>query len=181
MKPEKAAAILSANLKGSKNKPSKISDFALACRTLKNHKDWDMKKMSEFFSISVTQLREIDKINDLESRYKKIADEHGMGMTTAYQLSRVDPKRRSETYKIIKNMNRDQIRDFVYFLVKNPLSSVSECKKLYEQSQLKTVTILALPISEEIHKRLLEESRKKGMTIHDYVLQLLDEPLKKSA
>ena len=52
-----------ANLKGSKNnKPSQISDFALACKILKDL--WGTKKMSETFNVSTTQLREIYKIDE---------------------------------------------------------------------------------------------------------------------
>ena len=178
MQEEKAIAILLANLKGSKKKPSKISDFALACRTLKNNKEWGLTKMSKFFRVSKTQLREIDMINELEPKYKKLANEGKIGMTVAYQISRIDEKRRSEAFMFIQKMNRDEIRDFVYFLVKNPAFSVLECKKLFEKSQLKKVTILALPITDEMHKNLRLLATKRKQSVHDYALKILEKSLK---
>jgi len=170
---------LVANLKGSKKKPSKISDFALACHTLKVSKDWGFTKMSKFFKVSKTQLREIDMINDLEPKYKKLADEGTIGMTTAYQLSRVDKQRRGQAVKFIQKMNREQIRDFIYFLTKNSTLSVLECKKLFDKSQLEKITVLAIPITDEMHKKLELGAAERKQSIHDYTIKILEKSLNK--
>ncbi len=178
MNEEKAIALLVANLKGSKKKPSKITDFALACRTLKKHSDWGFKKMASFFNVSITQLREIDKINDLDTNFKKLANDGKIGMTTAYQLTRIDPKQRTQAFEIIKNLNRDEIRDFVYFLKKNPTMPVKESQKIFEDSQLSKTIVLALPISNELQKKLLKSAKKHKQTIHDRALEILKKDLK---
>lgn len=177
MDEEKAVAILLANLKGGKGKPSKTTDFALACRTLKRHKEWGAAKMSKFFKVSTTQLREIDKINDLEPKYKRLANAGKIGLTTAYQISRVDPGRRGGAFEIIKNMDRDETRDFVYFLVKNPDLSVRECKKMFDESRLTKITVLALPITEEFRAALTKAAGKRKQTIHEYALRSIEKSL----
>ena len=70
MKEEKAVAIMMGNLKGPKNKPSDLVEFAEACRTLK--KLWGFVEMSKHFRTSQYMLRQIDKINELKRKLEKI-------------------------------------------------------------------------------------------------------------
>lgn len=169
MQEEKAVAILMANLKNSGAKPSKISDVALACRTLNVHPDWGTAKMSKYFDVAKTVLLELNRINDLEPEILAMADARKIGVSSAYQLTRVDTARRMEAAKMCQDMNRKEVRDLVFYLTKHPDMTVTEAKKRADGLKPKTVNILALPINDSLKKRLEKNASQNKQSLHDYV------------
>lgn len=174
MNEEKAIAILFANLKGPKNKPSKISELAAACRLLKNSPEWGFAKMAEFFDISRTMLREIDKINELKPEFKKLADEKKLGIGSAYQLTRIDESKQRETAQLFQKMNTTEIRNFIFYITSDQNVSVSKAKEMSDKLKIPVVNILALPISDKLRARLEKAARNHKQTIHEYAVQVLE-------
>lgn len=173
MKIEKAVAIMMANLKGSKNKPSSLLEFSDACRTLLNDREWGIKEMARYFGVSEYMLRQIDKINDLSPNFKKLVSERRLGIEAAYQLWRIKEPKRSQVAKIIPDMTTDEIRSFVHFIHQNPSKTVAECHKLFEKTQPEKIRILAIPLDEEIYAKVKHSADKSKLKIHDYALKIL--------
>lgn len=171
---EKAIAILLANLKGSKHKPSKISELAAACRLLKNSPDWGFSEMVDFFHVSRTVLREIDKINELELKFKKLVDEKKLGIGAAYQLTRIEESKRYEAAQLFQTMNTTEIRNFIFYITSNPTLSVFEAKKLSDKLKTPVINILALPISDKLRARLEKTAKDQGQTIHECAVKILE-------
>lgn len=165
-----------ANLKGSKNKPSNLLDFAEACRLLINK--WGIKEMSKYFRTSEYMLRQIDKINDLKNpKLKKLIQDGKLGIEASYQLWRLNESKRLEVIEIIEKMTTKEIREFVYFLHKNPDMSIFECKKLFDKTQPEKIRILALPLDSQTYESLKESADKSKLKIHDYALKILERHL----
>ena len=172
---EKAIAVLLANLKGPKNKPSKVSELAVACRLLKHSSDWGFVRMSDFFQVSRTMLREIDKINELEPEFKRLADEKKIGIGAAYQLTRIDKSKRHEVAQLFQSMNTTEIRNLVFYLINDPALSVSEAKRMSDELKTPVLNILALPISDELKTKIERVAKGNGQSIHEYVVRVLEE------
>ena len=170
MKEEKATAIMMGNLKGSKNKPSNLLEFAEACRVLK--KLWGFTEMSKYFRISQYMLRQIDKINELNPTLQKLIKDGKLGIEASYQLWRINENKRKDVAKIIQNMTTDEIRTFVYMLQKNPDLSVKECKKLFEKQE-GTLSVLVLPLDTTTYNGLQKKAKKSKLSIHNYALKVL--------
>ena len=174
MNVEKAIAIMLANLKGPKNKPSKISEFAAACRLLKHSDGWGFAKMTEFFNVSGTMLREIDRLNELRPEFKKLADERKLGIGAAYQLTRIDESKQHEAARLFQDMTTAEIRNMVFYLTNNRNISVAEAKEMADRLKTPVVNILALPISDELKTRLESSAKVHKQTIHEYAVKLLE-------
>lgn len=173
MKEEKAVAIMMANIKGSKNKPSSLLEFAEACRTLLKHEKWGIKEMAKYFDVSEYMLRQIDKINELSPNVRKIVNDRKLGIEAAYQLWRLKEPKRTEVAKIIQGMTTDEIRSFVHFVHTKPHLDISECFRLFKETQPEKIRILALPLDEETFDKLKQSANKSKLKIHDYALKLL--------
>lgn len=175
MNEEKAAAIMMANLKGSKNKPTNLVEFAEACRFLINK--WGLKEMSRYFRVSEYMLRQIDKINELGPKLKKLTSTRKLGIEASYQLSRIEEPKRSQVANIIMDMTTYDIRRFVYFIVKNPTMSITQCKRLFEKEKPEKVRLLVLPLDSNTYNHLQKLADHSKHTIHDYALKILKKGL----
>lgn len=173
MTEEKATAVLMANLKGAKKKPSNLLDVAKACRLL--IVKWGIKKVSGFFKVSEYQLRQIDKINELNPNVQKLVEQGKFGIEDAYQLWRLGGKRQSEVAKEALAMKSHEIRQLVHLLKKNESMSVKEAKQLTQQVLDKKINILMLPLTEETYLALKKLASKRNQNIHDVALKALEE------
>ena len=175
MKEETAVAIMMGNLKGSKNKPSNLLEFAEACKTLKTK--WGIKEMSRYFHVSGYMLRQIDKINDIidNPKIKKLIKNRELGIDASYQLSRIKEPKRTQVANVIKDMRSDDIRRFVYFIVKNPTLSITECKKLLEKEKPEKIKLLVIPLDSKTYNSVEKKAKRSHLKIHDYVLKILGE------
>ena len=71
-------------------------------------------------------------------------------------------------------MNTDDVRRFVYFLVKNPQLSISECKKLFEKEKPEEIKLLVLPLDSKTFETLQKKANRSHLKIHDFVSKLLE-------
>lgn len=178
MNEENAAAIMMGNLKGPKNKPSNLLEFGEACRFWTKKKG--VKWTSDRFKSSQYMIRQIDKINDIDSpKLRKMIKEGKLGIEASYQLWRIKEPKRSQVATIVQDMTTDEIRRFVYFIMKNPLLSIDECEKMFEPDNPKEISLLVLPLDSDTYKNLEKESKRHKLKIHDYVLKLLVKENKK--
>jgi hypothetical protein len=177
MNEEDAVAIMMGNLKGRKNKPSNLLVFAEACRFLIDK--WGIKEMSKFFRVSEYMLRQIDKINEIKNpKLRKLIKDGTLGIEASYHLWRIKEPKRSQVANIIKDMNSNDIRRFVYFVVKNPTLALSECKKLFEKEKPEETKLLILPLDSGTYEVLQKEANRSNLKIHDYVLKILRRKIK---
>jgi len=95
-----ATAILMGNLKGTKNKPADLIKLSNACQFM--IKKWGIKEVSIFFGVSEYMLRQIEKINHLDSATKKFIQKNKLGIEKSYQLL---DKTLSDSRKSIKFQN----------------------------------------------------------------------------
>lgn len=176
MNVEDATAIMMANLKGSKNKPSSLLEFANACRTLLRDKEWGIKEMTRYFRVSEYMIRQIDKINELKSpKLKKLIKDGKLGIETCYQLSRIEEPKRSKVADIIQDMPANDVRRFVYFIMHNPKLSLTEINKLFENEKPEKIKLLVIPLDSQIHEGLEKLAIRSKLKIHDYALKVLRE------
>ncbi len=178
MNEERAIAIMLANLKGGKKKPSNLIEFAKACRALRNNWKGGFNEMSEFFKVSQYMLRQIDKINDLDEETKKLVHSHRLGIDASYQLWRIDAQRRKDAMTIIPYLTTEEIRSFVNLLHKFPKKSVDECKKEFEKHRDKNVHILILPLPSEDFKQLSISAKEEKMSVHDFTLKIIKKSIR---
>lgn len=172
MNEEKAVAIMMANLKGAKiHKPVSLIEFADACRFLITK--WGIKEMSRHFRTSEYMLRQIDKINELSPKLKKLVNDRKFGIDTAYQLWRISEPKRSQVAKEIKNMPTSDVRRFVYFIFHNPKLSIDKCKKLFEKEKPEQIQLLIIPLDSKTYENLKTIASRSKLKIHDYALKIL--------
>ena len=172
MNEETATAIMMANLGGSKNKPSNLLEFGEACRYWT--KKIGVKGTAKRFKRSQTMIRQIDKINEIDNpRLRQMIKDGVFKIEAAYHLWRIKEPRRSQAAKVMKDMTSDDIRRFVYFIIKNPSLSIRECKGMFEEEKPKDINLLVLPLDSATYGKLEKEAEKKNLKIHDYALKLL--------
>jgi len=170
---EKATAILLANLKGPKKKPTNLLTIAAACRLLIQR--WGIKRVSEFFGVSQYQLRQIDKINDLSPEVRELIQKGKLGIEASYQLWRLGEKLQSEVAKEMLGMSAHEIRQLVYLLRKNPSMSVKEAKRLTDKAMQKRISLLVLPLTSDTYRNLRRLAEESHQGIHDLVLRVLED------
>lgn len=175
MNVERATAILIANLKGSKKKPSGLFDISKATRTMIS--EWSIKRCSDFFKVSEYQLRQFDKLNDLEPAVQDIIKKNKLGIETAYLISRLDAKIQEKAVKSIQGLRSHEVRQFIHLIKQNPKMSLTNAKKTVQKSLRENSQIIVLPLSLQTFTDLQEKSKKHKKKIHDYLLQIIEDEL----
>lgn len=171
MKEEEAVAICMACFKQSKNKPENLLRFSIACRTLL--KGWGIKEMSKYFGVSEYQIRQIDKINELDPKLKKLARDSHSGIEMFYHIWRLEKPKRLQVARMVQDMSSEDIRTLVYFIRKHPSLSIAECKDLLYETKPKQVNLLVLPLDKNAYDELAHSAQKSGMKVHDYAMKVL--------
>ena len=172
MNEEMAAAIMMGNLRGSKNKPSNLLEFGEACRFWT--RKIGVKDTAKRFNVSQTMIRRIDKVNEIDNpKLRQMIKDGKFKIEAAYHLWRIKEPKRSQAAKILKNMATEDIRRFMYFIIKNPSLSIKECKELLDSEKPKNMNLLVLPIDSIMYRELEQEAKMKNLKIHDYILKLL--------
>ena len=171
MKEEDATAICMGCFKGPKIKPTNLFHFAIACRTLL--KKWGIKEMSKYFGVTEYQIRQIDKINDLDPALKKLAKESHSGIEMFYHMWRLREPKRSQVAKIVQDMKSDDIRTLMHFIRKNPSLPVLECKALLDKTKPEQVSLLVLPLDKNTYDDLRQSAKKSKLKVHDYAIKIL--------
>ena len=177
MSEEKATAILLANLKTGRNKPSNLLEIAQACRTV--IQSWGMKKTHEFFKVSEYQLRQIDRINDLREDVQKLVEDGRLGIDVAYQLSRLDGMLQSKAATVALDMKEEEWRPFVQLLVNDETMTIEKARRTVDESKKKRLNLLILPLTEDTFTKLRRIAKAEDENVHDLVLQVLEEYIAK--
>lgn len=172
MNEKQATAILMGNLGGSKNKPTDLVTISHACNFL--IKRWGIKETSSFFGKSEYMLRQIEKIQQLDSVTKKYVQKHKLGIEKAYHLWRIEESKRAELLPLIKNLTTGDIRNLIYIIRHEPLKSIKECKEIFDKNYSKETTILALSLPSDLVHCLTRISKKKEMRPNQYVMKLIE-------
>lgn len=172
MNEETATAIMMGNLRGSKNKPSNLLEFGEACRFWT--RKIGVKDTAKRFKVSQTMIRRIDKINEIDDpKLRQMIKEGKFKIEASYHLWRIKEPKRSQAAKILKDMATEDIRRFMYFIIKNPLLSIKECKELLDSEKPKNMSLLMLPIDSTMYSELEQEAKRKNLKTRDYILKLL--------
>ncbi|MDE2590638.1 MAG: hypothetical protein KGL95_13350 [Patescibacteria group bacterium] len=171
MNEEKAVAILMGNLKGSRKKVSNLLEIAEACRFL--IEKWGIKEMSRYFRVSEFMIRQIDKINDLNPKLRKLVGDGKLGIEASYQLWRFNEPKRTQVANFIKDMSTEDIRTFVHFAHKNPDMTLDECKKLFNKTKPEKIRVLVLPLDSETYDALQEIAVHSKLKLHDAAFKVL--------
>ena len=172
MNEKQATAILMGNLGGSKNKPTDLITISNACNFL--IKKWGIKETSNFFGKSEYMLRQIEKIQHLDSTTKKYVQKHKLGIEKAYHLWRIEESQRIELLPLIRNLTTDDIRNLIYIILHEPSKSIKECKEVFDKNYSKETTILALALPPNLLNCITRISKKKRMKPNQYVMKLIE-------
>lgn len=165
----KSFAILLANIKGSKIKPTNLIDFAIACRTLIDQ--FGIKKLASTLNVSEYQLRQIDKINDLEPRIHTLIKNKKIGIESAYNIWRLPPEIRYAASIEITDMKTHEVREFVKILKNNPKLSPKNIKKQIYDSMRNKIYLVTLQIPVELMSKIKKSGHKD---IQKLMLDLLE-------
>jgi len=177
MNERRATALLIANLKGSKNKPSNLLEFAEAVRFLVNHKKWGIDKVSKFFEVSEYQLRQINKINDLSPEIRKLISAEKLGIESAYQIWRLDKKLRNEAAKEAVMLNAHEVRQFIHLLMNDDKMSPKEARKLVEKSLRNKINLITIPLSLQTYNVLNDLASESKQKVSELIVQVVEDYL----
>jgi len=169
---KQATAILMGNLKGVKNKPTNLIEISSACNLLV--KNWGIKEVSRFFDVSQYMIRQIEKIDQLDSETKKFVQKHHLGIEKSYHLWRLDESKRKEILSLVRNLNSEDVRNLIYLIIHEPNKSVQECMKIFEEKYSKETIMMVLALPTDLSKKLQSISRKKKMKPVQYVKKLIE-------
>ncbi len=172
MNERQATAILMGNLKGTKNKPADLIKLSNACQFM--IKKWGIKEVSIFFGVSEYMLRQIEKINHLDSATKKFIQKNKLGIEKSYQLWRLPDDKRAEALPLIANLTTADVRNLVYLILHEPGKSVKECKRIFDKKYSRETTVLALVLPSDLANRLDKISKKKNLKPTQYVSELIE-------
>lgn len=174
MTEEKAAAVLMANLKGSRQKPAGLLEMARATRLLITA--WGLPRMSNFFDVSEFQLRQIDKINELPAEVKALVKKGKLGIDGSYQLWRLNgDSRQVEAANAAVGMSEAEIRALVKVLQADSTLRPDEERKKVVEANRKKINLVILPLTDKTYKSLVEIAKAERVNPHDLVLRLVEE------
>jgi predicted outer membrane protein len=133
--------------------------------------------MAEFFNVSVFQLRQIDKFNDLPRELQKVVLDNDLGIEISYQLWRLPKETQIEAGKASSGLKSHEVREFVRLLLTDPKASVKETKKIIEQKRKEKINVLMLPLTLPTFQKLQDLASKSQTNTHDLALKILEEYL----
>ena len=169
---KKAELMLMTNLKGSKNKLDGILDIAEAVNVVKKH--YSVKDITDMYQITSTSVDRINSINKLNSHAKNLIDQGKIKIEQAYHLSRLTGKRQDEAANVITTMNAHNTRIFIKMLLSDPNKSVQECKKSFRAINLDDVSVVVIPMPNDMYKNLEKNAIRQKKTVHDIILEVVE-------
>ncbi len=178
MNEDEAEAIMFANLRGSKKKPSGLLVVAEASRFFVK-KLGSQEKVSEYFKVSRPMISQIDRLNDMSSDAKQLLD--AAGIDRSYQVSRLPLKIQAAVLGNVLDMRANpDVRLFVDFLLENidtPLL-VAKRKFLELYPETEKVHIVAIPLTTDTYNAIKKIASRENMIVHDLILKLIEEHIK---
>lgn len=172
MNEEKAIAILLANIKKFKNKPSKLTDFAKACEFLINKNG--LTETAKLADSSEYQLKQITKINELSPKIKKIIDAGKLGIDSSYQIWRLNESIREQVAKESIDLTSHEVRQLVHLLLKNKNMTIKEAKDLTRSVLRHKFKILSIPLTDQTYDRLSKIAKKKNKDLRKFITEILE-------
>ena len=169
---KKAELILMSNLKGSKNKLDAILDIAEAVNVVKKH--YSVNDITNMYQITSTSVDRINSINKLNICAKNLIKQEKIKIEQAYHLSRLNGKRQDEAANIITTMNAHNTRIFIKMLLAEPNKSVHECKKSFRTSNMDDVSVVVVPMPNDMYKNLEKNASLQKKTVHDVILDVME-------
>ena len=175
-KEEKAVATLLSNLK--KPKTTNWLEIAEAVRTLKQHPEWGLRRMTEFFGVSEYLLRQIDHINDLTDPVKELVKEGKLGLEESYMLWRRGETNQAQAAKLARNLTAHEVRLFTQLLMKNQDMTMKEALRVTEETRTEVVRILMLSLDSNHFKKLEQISKRHHhRNVHETARKILEDNL----
>jgi hypothetical protein len=176
-----ADAILLANFKGSKKKPSDLLTIARATRF--KIRQWrSVRKVAEAFGVSAQQVREFNSLLDLPQDVQTLFKGHRTGVSKWYEVSKLsDPKRQSEVGRFVVNMGVIDTRAVVDYIRRHPEEPTEACvqKVLESKTVIEDIHIIVVPLKQETFHALHEESRKLNIPLENLASNLIEQGLKR--
>lgn len=166
-----AERVVMRNLKGSKVKQISVLEFAEAVNTVKEK--MKISEMTKLFDISHTMLTQINKINSLDPRAKKIIEKEKLGIEQSYLLSKLSQPMQEEVAKAITDMSAHETRQFMKFLKKHNKQPVSWCKKEFDQKFRKKFSLLIIPMEDTLFRELSSIAKNKKIQPHDLAYRVI--------
>lgn len=177
---EKAVAILMANLKGPKVKPSDWIQIAEACRKLRNSDSWGLPKMASFFQVANYLLRQIDSLNQLHPEVKKLVRNRELGLDEAFLISKMPYQKQLAVarFAIQSKINSKELRQLAYLIAKYPNKDFEQVKSLFAKTrQKKKMRLLILPLDSELYVKLKQGALRSRMKIQDFIFKAVEEKI----
>lgn len=175
-----ADAILLANYKGSKRKPSNLLTIARATRF--KIRQWkSIRKVAEAFGVSAQQVREFNSLLDLPTEVQALFEGHRTGVSKWYELSKLsDPKKQSELGRFVVNLGAIDTRAVVDYVRRHPEEPVEACvQRVLESKTVKEdIHIIVVPLNQATFHALHEESQKLSIPLENLASKFIEEGLK---
>ena len=169
---KKAELILMSNLKGRKNKVDGILDIAEAVSVVKKH--YSVSDITNMYQITSTSVDRINSINKLNGYAKNLIKQEKIKIEQAYHLSRLSGKRQDEAANVITSMNAHNTRIFIKMLLAKPDKSVHECKKSFRTMNVDEVSVVVVPMPNDMYKNLEKNAAQQKKTVHDIILEVVE-------
>lgn len=174
-----ALAILFANVKTHRKKDFRKT--AEAVRYLREFERMSYADIGRAVGADGWTISQFDKLYDLpESVWKQIESGNIM-LDKGYRISRRGSEIQAELGDALSDLNTEDARAVVEYVVKNPDLSIDECKrKVLESKTVKDkIFMVVVPLPEETYAKLKQDSRKRNISVDDMVRQIVVEWLLK--
>jgi len=166
-----AQRVLMRNLKGAKNKQASVLELAEAVSTVKE--EMKTNEMTKLFDISHTMLAQINKINSLDDKAKKIVGKEKLGIEQSYLLTKIPKEKQKEVAKAIVDMSAHETRQFMKFLKKHGNQTIEWCKKEFDQKFRKKFSLLIIPMEDTLFQELVKIAKSKRIQAHDLAYSII--------
>ena len=175
-----ADAILLANFKGSKKKPSPLLTIARATRF--KIRQWrSVRKVAEAFGVSAQQVREFNSLLDLPPDVQQLFEGYRTGVSKWYEVSKIsDPRKQSEVAKWVVNLGVIDTRAVVDYIRRHPEEPVEVCvqRVLESKTVREDIHIIVVPLNQTTFQDLHKESQKLNIPLEHLASRFIEEGLK---
>lgn len=160
------------NLKGQKNKIDKILTIAEAVNTVKKH--YTQTELENMYEITSTSIDRINAINKLNRTAKNLLEQGKIKIEQGYHLSRLSGKRQDDASRVVATMNAHNSRLFVKMLLESSKKTVQECKESFERMDVNNISVVVVPMPNDVYENLEKIAKRNNQTAHDIILQLTE-------
>jgi len=174
-------AILITNLKGKKKKD--WFNTATSCRRLIKRYDNSYQKVAEVVGVSAEIIREVDSINDLPGKVKKMLLSEGKGLDKAYRISTMikDKDKQIKIAQAVASLGAHEARKVIEYAIQNPKMPIEKCKHrvLTSKTVVKKVYAIVLPLDQNSFEKLKKKSKELETTPGDLAKKIVENWIRK--